>query len=93
MKIKKVGKVNPVAKHSRNMSGAGAHKSKKDYKRQEKHKNEEKVGYYSRESVSNKLDRLVLLENMQKNTNSGTLWFSYEEEIQQIKEDLEDVDF
>ena len=28
----KIKKVNPVAKHSRNMSGAGAHKSKKTIK-------------------------------------------------------------
>ncbi len=33
MKIKKISKVNPVAKASRNKSGAGAHKSKKDYDR------------------------------------------------------------
>jgi hypothetical protein len=33
MKIKKVNKVNPVAKASRHKSGAGAHKSKKDYDR------------------------------------------------------------
>ena len=34
-KIGKVTKVNPVAKHSRNKSGAGAHKSKKDYDRKQ----------------------------------------------------------
>jgi hypothetical protein len=33
MKIKPISKVNPVAKHSRNKSGAGTHKSKKDYDR------------------------------------------------------------
>ena len=33
MKIRKVQRVNPVAKASRNKSGAGAHKSKKDYDR------------------------------------------------------------
>jgi hypothetical protein len=30
MKIKKISKVNPVAKASRNKPGAGAHKSKKE---------------------------------------------------------------
>lgn len=30
---KKIKLRNPVAKHSRNKSGAGAHKSKKDYNR------------------------------------------------------------
>ena len=33
MKVKKVNKVNPVAKASKHKSGAGAHKSKKDYDR------------------------------------------------------------
>ena len=33
MKVKKVSKVNPVAKASKHKSGAGAHKSKKDYDR------------------------------------------------------------
>ena len=75
------------------ISGAGAHKSAKDYKRQEKHKNKEKLGYYPKESISSKLDRLVLLERMQENCNSPSLWFSYEEEIMQIKEELQDVDF
>ena len=92
MKIKKVSKVNPVAKHSKHKSGAGAHKSAKDYKRQEKHRTKEKLGYYPRESVASKLDRLVLLERMQENCNSPSLWFSYEEEIMQIKEELQDVD-
>ena len=82
MKIKKVGKVNPVAKHSRNKSGAGAHKSKKDYNRKDKHKE-----FYV-ESIASKVDRLVLLERMQNNTNSASIWFSYEEEIQKIKEEL-----
>ena len=82
MKIKKVGKVNPVAKYSRNKSGAGAHKSKKDYNRKNKHK-EDYV-----ESSASKVDRLVLLEKMQNNTNSASIWFSYEEEIQKIKEEL-----
>ena len=36
---KKLKLRNPVAKHSRNKSGAGAHKSKKDYDR----KNDKKV--------------------------------------------------
>ena len=50
------------------------------------------MGYYPRESVASKLDRLVLLERMQENCNSPSLWFSYEEEIMQIKEELQDVD-
>ena len=33
MKIRKVQRVNPVAKYSKNKSGAGTHKSKKDYDR------------------------------------------------------------
>ena len=119
MKIKKVGRINPVAKYSRNKSGAGAHQSDKEYKRQEKHKNLEKLGYYEyeeqedwdmlpdvevfdkhieeqnriEESVSSKLDRLILLQNMQDNCNNPSIWFSYEEEIMKIKEELEDVDF
>ena len=92
MKIKKVTRTNPVAKHSRNRSGAGAHKSKKDYQRQEKHKNKEKLGYYPGESVASKLDRLVLLEKMQNNTNSASIWFQYEEEIQILKQELSEVE-
>lgn len=118
-KIGKVTKVNPVAKHSRNKSGAGAHKSAKDFKRQAKHKNLEKIGYYEyeeqedwdmlpdpevfdkhieeqnrlQESVASKLDRLILLQNMQEHCNNPSIWFSYEEEIIQIKEELENVDF
>ena len=88
----KIKKVNPVAKHSRNMSGAGAHKSKKDYKRQEKHRKKENLGYYPKESVANKLDRLILLEAMQENTNSASNWFMYEEEIQVIKQYLAEVE-
>jgi hypothetical protein len=34
-KKKKLKPRNPVAKNSRNMSGAGAHKSKKDYDRKD----------------------------------------------------------
>ncbi len=33
MKVKKIQRVNPVAKASKHKSGAGAHKSKKDYDR------------------------------------------------------------
>jgi len=88
----KIKKVNPVAKHSRNMSGAGAHKSKKDYKRQEKHRKEEQLGYYPDESPASKIDRLILLKNMQEITNSASNWFMYEEEIQKIKEDLSRVE-
>ena len=116
MKIKKVGRINPVAKYSRNKSGAGAHKSDKEYKRQEKHKNLEKLGYYNEEdwdmlpdvdvfdkhieaqkrieeSVSSKLDRMILLQNMQETCSNPNLWFDYEEEIQLIKKELQDVDF
>ena len=115
-KIGKVTKVNPVAKHSRNKSGAGAHKSAKDFKRQAKHKKLEQLGYYNEEdwdmlpdvdvfdkhieeqrrieeSVASKLDRLILLQNMQEHCNNPSIWFSYEEEIIQIKEELENVDF
>lgn len=122
MKIKKVGKVNPVAKHSRNRSGAGAHQSDKDYKRQQKHKNEEQLGYYNEfeemthelygdsmpdvevfdkhiealhrteESVASKLDRMILLQDMQDTCRNPNLWFEYEEEIQLIKKELQDVD-
>ena len=83
MKIKKITRTNPVAKHSRNRSGAGAHKSKKDYSRKEKHK----------ESVASMLDRRVLLEKQQNLTNSASNWFALEEERQKILEELDDVDF
>ena len=38
---KKIKNRNPVAKHSRNMSGAGAHKTKKDYDRKKDKKVQE----------------------------------------------------
>ena len=79
---KKLKLRNPVAKHSRNKSGAGAHKSKKDYSRKEKHKE------VFVESVASKLDRLILLEKMQNNTNSASIWFQYEEEIQELRQEL-----
>lgn len=82
MKIKKIVPTNPVAKHSRNKSGAGAHKSAKDYSRKIKHKHDE--------SIANKIDRLILLERMQDSTFSGSKWFDYEEQIQQLKEELDD---
>tara|TARA_Y100000356_G_scaffold132792_1_gene138733 strand:- start:129 stop:464 length:336 start_codon:yes stop_codon:yes gene_type:complete len=111
MKIKKVGKINPVAKYSRNKSGAGAHKDKSKYDRKkERHVNmlgedwdmlpdpevfDKHIEEQRRleESVSSKLDRLVLLQNMQDNCSNPNIWFSYEEEIMKIKEELEDVDF
>jgi len=86
MKVKKVTRTNPVAKHSRNRSGAGAHKSKKDYSRKEKHKE------VFVESVASKLDRLILLEKMQNNTNSASIWFQYEEEIQELRQELSEVE-
>ena len=73
---------NPVAKHSRNKSGAGAHKSEKDYSRKMKHKSE-----YP-ESIANKIDRLIILEKLQNNTGSGSLWYEYEKQIQVIKQEL-----
>ncbi len=82
MKIKKIVPTNPVAKHSRNKSGAGAHKSAKDYSRKLKHKNDE--------SIANKIDRLILLEMMQESCFSATNWFNYEEQIQKLKEELDD---
>lgn len=82
MKIKKVQPTNPVAKHSRNKSGAGAHKSAKDYSRKTKHKNE---------SLANKFDRLILLQQIQKNSHSGErIWFDCEEQIIELKQEIED---
>lgn len=82
---------NLVAKNSRNKSGAGAHKDKTKYDR----KNDMCGGYTGEheETTANKIDRLVLLQRMQETTKSPSLWFSYEEEIIQIKEDLGNVDF
>ena len=74
---------NPVAKQSRNKSAAGAHKSAKDYSRKMKHNN---LGMP--ESIANKIDRLIILEQLQNNTNSGSLWFDYEEQRQLIVEEL-----
>ncbi len=93
--MKKVGKVNPVAKYSRNKSGAGAHKDKSKYDRKkERHVNMlgEDIADALEESVANKLDRLILLENMQTYTNSPTLHLEYQEEINKIREELENVD-
>jgi len=89
---------NPVAKHSRNMSGAGAHKSKKDYSRKQIKAMDKADRVITGielpdESPASKLDRLVLLQKMQEDCNNPSLWFSYEEKIIQIKEDLDDVDF
>jgi len=82
----RIKKVNPIAKFSRNKSGAGAHKSEKDYDRKKKRVDIEKgIG----ESIANKVDRLILLEKMQEATNSGSLWFDYEEQIQKIKKELD----
>ena len=97
-KIGKVTKVNPVAKHSRNKSGAGAHKSKKDYDRKQIKAMDKADRVLTgielpEESIASKLDRLVLLENMQEHCNNPSIWFSYEEEIQLIKKELQDVDF
>ena len=88
----RIKKINPVAKYSRNKSGAGAHKSKKDYRRQEKHRNKEQLGYYPTESVANKIDRLILLEKMQNHTLSASIWFSYEEEIQALRQELSEIE-
>tara|TARA_Y100000592_G_C5343756_1_gene255503 strand:+ start:10 stop:267 length:258 start_codon:yes stop_codon:yes gene_type:complete len=85
VKVTKITRTNPVAKHSRNKSGAGYHKDKTKYDR--------KQMKIDTESIASKLDRLVLLEKMQENCNSPSLWFSYEEEILQIKEDLENADY
>ena len=34
----------------------------------------------------------VLLEKMQNNTNSASIWFQYEEEIQILKQELSEVE-
>lgn len=81
----RIKKVNPIAKFSRNKSGAGAHKSEKDYDRK---KQKLDIDEGIKESIASKLDRLMLLEKMQEATNSGSLWFDYEEQIQKIKKSL-----
>lgn len=83
--VEKFSKTNPVAKHSRNQTGAGAHKSEKDYDRKNKKLD---IDEGIEESVASKIDRLILLEKMQEATNSGSLWFDYEEQIMKIKKDL-----
>ncbi len=92
MKVTKITRTNPVAKHSRNKSGSGYHKDKTKYDRKQKMEIDTEHKYFQ-ESVASKLDRLVLLEKMQQTCNSPSLWFSYEEEILQIKEDLENVNY
>ena len=81
----RIKKVNPIAKFSRNKSGAGAHKSEKDYDRK---KQKLDIDEGIEEAIASKLDRLILLEKMQEATNSSSLWFDYEEQIQKIKKDL-----
>ncbi len=84
MKIKPISKVNPVAKHSRNKSGAGTHKSAKDYSRKTKHKSTTEI-----ESVSNKLERINLLKAMQNSCNNYSLWCEYQDQIFLIEEEID----
>jgi len=80
---------NPVAKYSRNKAGAGAHKSKKDYDRKQ---GQIDMGSMEVEieSWANKIDRMILLEQMQKVTNSVSRWQELEEDIITIREELEE---
>jgi hypothetical protein len=79
---------NPVAKHSRNNSGAGPHKSKKEYDRKEGKVDMETMED-ELESWASKIDRIVLLTKMQKNCNNPNAWFDYEERIHEVKLELE----
>lgn len=91
MKIKPIAKVNPVAKHSRNKSGAGAHPSDKDYDRKKKDKNEmtqdeiDNWFWYNDSSPDSKQELIDLLRKRQKHTVGATEWMRLEEEIQELE--------
>ena len=96
MKIKKIGKINPVAKHSRNKSGAGYHKDKTKYNRKNKmcggytgeyemeNDPEQKVELYFEDMTDEEHEQVQFLINQQKQTNSASLWFQLEEEINAV---------
>jgi len=88
MKIKKVSKVNPVAKHSKHKSGAGAHLTKKDYDRkipdpmsQEEIDNWFKYAEDDRDEAS---ELIALLKARQEICNNANEWFRLEEEIVEL---------
>ena len=95
MKIKKISKVNPVAKYSRNKSGAGYHKDKTKYNRKNKmcggytgeHEmddQQQKVELYFEDMTDEEHEQVQFLINQQKQTNSASLWFQLEEEINAV---------
>ena len=85
MKIKKIGKINPVAKYSRNKSGAGYHKDKTKYKKNkmcggytgeyEMDDQQQKVELYF-EDMKEEHEQVQFLINQQKQTNSASFGFN-----------------
>ena len=100
MKIKKIGKINPVAKYSRNKSGAGYHKDKTKYNRKNKmcggytgeyemDDQQQKVELYFEDMTEEEHEQVQFLINQQKQTNSASLWFQLEEEINAVFDKVE----
>jgi len=87
----KVTKINPVAKYSRNKSGAGYHKSKKDYNRRAmKEDTQERIESFFEDMTDDEHEQVEFLINQQKNTNSASLWWQLEEEINRIFDKAEE---
>ena len=79
---------NWVAKHDKNKGGA--HKSKKDYDRKDRSEMESEVKYLDLETqLKNLQDAIHTAREMQKATKGASDWAMYQEEIDELNEEVE----
>jgi len=76
---------NFVAKNSRDKSGAGSHKSDKDYNRRDKEYENDASSYVGL------TDQIILLKEQQERTESPSNWVSLEEEIKELEDQLKEI--
>lgn len=79
---------NWVAKHDKNKGGA--HKSKKDYDRKDRSEMESEVKYLDLETqLKNLQDAIHTARELQKSTRGASEWAMYQEEIDELNEEVE----
>ncbi len=76
---------NFVAKNSRDKSGAGPHKSDKDYDRRDKQYENDALSYIGLQ------EQIILLKEQQQVTESPSNWVSLEEEIKELEDTLKEI--
>ena len=85
--IKSQFRRNLVAKQSRNKSGAGPHKSTKDYDRHDKEYQKRAIDLVG---IQQSIDELI---SMQAITKGASEWAMYEAEIDELKAEMEEIKY